>query len=137
MEENPSRQPPWIDPDPSKTTRREALSEALSRRDHLDVARAYSTLVERLEGDLSGPSDCAYCGTLIQACVRHLSGHVALEDFPAGYEALLSAINAFPSHRDTAGGAHGNHDEVEDERGAVPDPAASGEHDQAQRRDEK
>lgn len=115
MTGQPSRQPPWEDPDPSKTTRREALREALRPGRHLDQPRAYSTLVEGLLGDLSGHGDCAYCGALIRSCVSHLAGHVALADFPPGYEALLAAVEAFPSHRVRAGGADGSGDVVDDE----------------------
>jgi hypothetical protein len=117
------RQAPYVDLDPSKTTRREALSEALRPGRHLDQPRAYSTLVQRLTGELTGEDDCAYCGALIRACVSHLAGHVALEDFPSGYEALLAAIEAFPSHRASAGGTDSDDEKVEQAGGADPESA--------------
>jgi hypothetical protein len=77
-------------------SRREALSESLRPGRHPDPPRSHSTLFERPEAALGG-SECVYCDALIRSVVTHLTGHVVLEDYPSGYEALLEAVQSFPA----------------------------------------
>jgi hypothetical protein len=127
MPERDPRKAPYVDPDPSKVSRREALSDSLRPGRHLDQERAFSTLVRRSEGD-SDPLECDYCAHLIRAAVNHLTGHVVIDDYPAGYEALRRAVMAFPSSLSaSAGGADGSGDVVDDQGEGQPATAARDE----------
>jgi hypothetical protein len=124
------RKVPWVDLDPSKVTRREALSGSLKAGTSPEVPRTYSTLVRRSES-LSAPlDDCAYCDALLRAAESHLTGHKALNDYPRSYEALIAAVLAFSSRSATAGGTDSSGDKVQNERRPDPHAAANGEEDQ-------
>jgi hypothetical protein len=124
------RQVPWVDPDPSKVTRREALSGSLKAGTSPEDPRTYSTLVRRSESSPAPLDDCAYCDALLRAAESHLTGHRALNDYPRSYEALLAAVLDFSSRSATAGGTHGSGDEVQNEGSPDPHAAADGEQDQ-------
>ena len=125
------------DADPSMMTRSEALREALKARRPPEPDREFSTLVERSEPLQDGHDEhgwIEHTGPIDRSSVTEAELVQA-----AGLNRLLDAVDSYvaTSPAKLAGGANGEDDEVEDERGAVPDAAASGEHDQAQRRDQE
>lgn len=118
---------PALDLDPSTATRREALSASLKARRTPVPPRAYSTLVQRPEGDQDGQLVCAYCDSLKRAAESHLLAHQHMRDFPRSYDELLATVLDFPSRAVRAGGTESSGDDVEDQGDGDPRAAAGDE----------